>query len=44
MVRLELMEKAIISYSTSNIGNEMQSLAIKQLIDKVEYYIVIERN
>ena len=37
------MEKAIISYSTSNIGDEIHSLAIKQLIDKVDYYIDREK-
>ena len=33
------MQKAIISYSTLNIGDEIQSLAIKQLIGKVDCYI-----
>ena len=33
------MKKAIISYSTSNIGDEIQSLAVKQIVGKVDYYI-----
>ncbi len=37
------MQKAIISYSTLNIGDEIQSLAIKQLIDNVDHYIDRER-
>tara|TARA_B110000444_G_scaffold244702_1_gene264408 strand:- start:3437 stop:4384 length:948 start_codon:yes stop_codon:yes gene_type:complete len=37
------MKKAIISYSTSNVGDEIQSLAVKQIIDKVDYYIDREK-
>ena len=37
------MKKAIISYSTTNIGDEIQSLAVKQLIDNVDYYIDREK-
>ena len=38
------MKKAIISYSTStNIGDEIQSLAVKQIINKVDYYIDREK-
>lgn len=37
------MKSAIISYSTSNIGDEIQSLAIKQIIKEVDYYIDREK-
>lgn len=37
------MKHAIISYSTTNVGDEIQSLAIKQMLDRVDFYIDREK-